>query len=98
MLSKAQHAKPDTPVIRTSIPVGTQPLTHQLASFRKVPMHPQRRDFEGALKEFKLEAEQTEKALQARDGELTGQLQAEQTRLTELNDRLDQIERALSVP
>jgi hypothetical protein len=36
--------------------------------------------------------------MQAREGELTGQLQTEQTRLTELNDRLDQIERALSVP
>jgi len=61
----------------------------------------QRRDFEGALKEFKLEAEQAEKSLQqmqAREGELTGQLQAEQSRFMELNDRLDQIERALSVP
>jgi uncharacterized phage infection (PIP) family protein YhgE len=61
----------------------------------------QRRHLEEAMKEFKLEAEQREKALQqmqARDGELTGQLQTEQSRLMELNDRLDQIERALSVP
>ena len=61
----------------------------------------QRRDFEGVLKEFKLEAEQAEKSLQqmqAREGELTGQLQVEQSRFMELNDRLDQIERALNVP
>jgi predicted nucleic acid-binding Zn-ribbon protein len=61
----------------------------------------QRRDLEEALKTFKLEAEQAEKSLQqmqAREGDLTGQLQTEQSRLTELNDRLDQIERALSVP
>lgn len=60
-----------------------------------------RRDLEEAVKMSKLEAEQTEKALQqmqAREGELTGQLQAGQNRLTELNDRLDQIERALNVP
>jgi hypothetical protein len=36
--------------------------------------------------------------MQAREGELAGQLQTEQNRLTELNDRLDQIERALNVP
>jgi predicted nucleic acid-binding Zn-ribbon protein len=61
----------------------------------------QRRHLEEAMKEFKLEAEQREKSLQqmqAREGELTGQLQTEQNRLTELNDRLDQIERALNVP
>jgi DNA repair exonuclease SbcCD ATPase subunit len=61
----------------------------------------QRRDLEEGVKMSKLEAEQTEKALQqlqAREGELTGQFQTEQTRLTELNDRLDQIERALNVP
>jgi predicted nucleic acid-binding Zn-ribbon protein len=61
----------------------------------------QRRHLEEATKEFKLEAEQREKSLQqmqAREGELTGQLQTEQNRLTELNDRLDQIERALNVP
>lgn len=61
----------------------------------------QRRDLEQGLKQFKLEAEQAEKSLlqmQAREGELAGQLQSEQARLTELNDRLDQIERALSMP
>jgi predicted nucleic acid-binding Zn-ribbon protein len=61
----------------------------------------QRRHLEEAMKDFKLEAEQREKSLQqmqAREGELTGQLQTEQNRLTELNDRLDQIERALNVP
>jgi hypothetical protein len=61
----------------------------------------QRRHLEEATKEFRLEAEQREKSLQqmqAREGELTGQLQTEQNRLTELNDRLDQIERALNVP
>ena len=61
----------------------------------------QRRDLEEVVKMSKLEAEQNEKGLQqmqAREGELTGQLQTEQSRLTELNDRLDQIERALNVP
>jgi predicted nucleic acid-binding Zn-ribbon protein len=61
----------------------------------------QRRDLEEGLKQFKLEAEQVEKSLQqmqAREGELAGQFQTEQARLTELNDRLDQIERALAVP
>jgi predicted nucleic acid-binding Zn-ribbon protein len=48
----------------------------------------QRRHLEEATKEFRLEAEQREKSLQqmqAREGELTGQLQTEQNRLTELN-------------
>jgi predicted nucleic acid-binding Zn-ribbon protein len=61
----------------------------------------ERRDLEEGLKIFKLEAEQAEKAeqqLRAKEGELTGQLQSEQSRLTELNDRLNQIERALTVP
>lgn len=61
----------------------------------------QRRDLEEVVKMSKLEVEQIEKSvqqMQAREGELTGQLQAEQNRLTELNDRLDQIERALNVP
>ena len=59
-----------------------------------------RRDFEEMSKMLKLEIEQTEKSLQqmqAREIELAGQLQTEQSRLTELNDRLDQIERALSL-
>ena len=52
-------------------------------------------------KMLKLESVQQEKSLQqmqAREGELVSQLQSEQARLTELNDRLDQIERALNVP
>jgi len=36
--------------------------------------------------------------MQAREGELDSQPQTEQTRLTELNDRLDQIKRALTMP
>ena len=59
----------------------------------------QRKELDEALKIFKLEAEQSEKSLQqlqAREGELVSQLQAEQIKLNELNDRLDQIERALN--
>jgi predicted nucleic acid-binding Zn-ribbon protein len=61
----------------------------------------ERRRLEEGMKMFKVEAEQAEKSLQqmqAREGELIGQFQTEQTRLTELNDRLDQIERALNLP
>jgi chromosome segregation ATPase len=60
-----------------------------------------RKDLDDALSMFKLEAEQAEKSLQqiqAREGELASRLQSEQARLTELNDRLDQIERALNAP
>jgi len=60
-----------------------------------------RRELDEGLKMFKVEAEEHEKSLQqmqAREGELSGQLQTEQSRLTELNDRLDQMERALNVP
>jgi predicted nucleic acid-binding Zn-ribbon protein len=60
-----------------------------------------RRDLDEVSKMMKLEMEQTEKSLaqmQAHEGELTSQLQAEQNRLTELNDRLDQFERALNLP
>jgi archaellum component FlaC len=59
-----------------------------------------RREIGDELKAFKLATEQSEKSfeqLQTREGELAGHLQSEQSRLTELNDRLDQIERALSV-
>jgi predicted nucleic acid-binding Zn-ribbon protein len=59
----------------------------------------QRKELDEALKIFKLEAEQSEKSvqqLQARESELMSQFQAEQTKLTELNDRLDQMERALN--
>jgi DNA repair exonuclease SbcCD ATPase subunit len=59
-----------------------------------------RHDLDEALKMTKLDGEQTEKStqqMQAHESELAGQLQSEQSRLTELNDRLDQIERALNV-
>jgi chromosome segregation ATPase len=61
----------------------------------------QRKDMEEASRELKLEAEQAEKSLQqtlVREGELASQLQAEQGKLAELNDHLDQIERALKLP
>jgi len=60
-----------------------------------------RKDLNDALSMFKVEADQTEKALQqmqSREGELASQLQSEQAKLTELNDRLDQIERVLNAP
>jgi len=60
-----------------------------------------RHDFDEALKMIKLDTEQMEKStqqMQAHEGELASQLLSEQSRLTELNDRLDQIERALNVP
>ena len=59
-----------------------------------------KRDLGDALKMAKLENEQVEKSLQQlqlHEGELAGQMQSEQSRLTELNDRLDQLERALNV-
>ena len=60
-----------------------------------------RKALDDEAKMLKLESVQQEKSLQqmqAREGELMSQLQSEQARLTELNDRLDQIERALNVP
>jgi len=59
------------------------------------------RDLGERLKFSKLQSEQVEKStqqMQTREGELASQLQSEQSRLTELNDRLDQIERALNAP
>jgi len=59
------------------------------------------KDLNAMLSMFKLETEQAEKSLQqfqAREGELTSQLQSEQSKLIELNDRSDQMERALNVP
>jgi predicted nucleic acid-binding Zn-ribbon protein len=59
------------------------------------------KDLNAMLSIFKLETEQGEKFLQqiqAREGELMSQLQSEQSKLTDLNDRLDQMERALNVP
>jgi len=61
----------------------------------------QRKDFDAVLSEVKLQAEQAEKSLQqmqVREGELASQLQSKQARLTELNDRLDQMERAFNAP
>src|SRR5579872_6912601 len=61
----------------------------------------QRKDMEDVSKELKLEAEQAEKSLQqlqVREGELASRLQAEQGKLAELNDHLDQVERALELP
>jgi predicted nucleic acid-binding Zn-ribbon protein len=60
-----------------------------------------RKDFEAELSSFKLEAEQAEKSLQemqVREAELANQLQSERAKLTDLNDRLDQIERSLVAP
>ncbi|HUJ23907.1 MAG TPA: hypothetical protein VLX58_20370 [Bryobacteraceae bacterium] len=60
----------------------------------------QRRDLDDLMKMLKMEAEQGEKSLQqmqAREGELAGQFQTDQSRLNELNDRLDQLERELSI-
>jgi chromosome segregation ATPase len=60
-----------------------------------------RKELDDALRMFKLQSEQAEKSLQqmqVHEGELASQLQSEQARLTELNDRLDQMERALNVP
>jgi hypothetical protein len=59
------------------------------------------KDVNNMLSMFKLETEQAEKYLQqiqVREGELASQLQSEQSKLMELNDRLDQMERALNVP
>jgi len=61
----------------------------------------QRKNMEEVSKELKLEVEQAEKSLQqmqVREGELASQLQTEQGKLAELNDRLDQVERALKLP
>jgi len=61
----------------------------------------EQKDLNYRVSEFKLETELAEKSLQqfqAREGELASQLQAEQSKLTELNDRLNQMERALNVP
>jgi predicted nucleic acid-binding Zn-ribbon protein len=60
-----------------------------------------RKDLNNALDISKQEADQAEKSVQqaqVREGELTSQLQSDQAKLTELNDRLNQIERALSTP
>ena len=61
----------------------------------------QRQDFESVLTGAKLEVEPGEKSAQhwqLREGELSSQLQSEQGKVTELSDRLDQMERSLMVP
>jgi len=61
----------------------------------------QRKNMEEVSKELKLEVEQAEKSLQqmqVREGELASQLQTEQGKLAELNDRMDQVKRALKLP
>jgi chromosome segregation ATPase len=60
-----------------------------------------RKNLNDELGRLKQEAEQAEKSVQqsqAREGELANQLQSERVKLTELNDRLDQMERALNAP
>jgi len=61
----------------------------------------QRKNIETDLSGLKVEAEQGEKALQqmqVHEGELASQLQSEQAKFAELNDRLDQMERSLIAP
>lgn len=60
-----------------------------------------RKELAGALEQMKLQVEVAEKSvqqLQVRESEAEGQLQMEQGKLAELNERLNQIERALSHP
>jgi predicted nucleic acid-binding Zn-ribbon protein len=60
-----------------------------------------RKDLNNQLGNSKQEADQAAKSvqqIQTRESELTSQLQSDQAKLTELNDRLNQIERALTVP
>ena len=57
-----------------------------------------RRDIEVEIKRLKAQGEEfsmRNQQLQAREAQLAGQFQAEQARLTELNDRLDGLERML---
>jgi hypothetical protein len=86
---------------RTDQPRIQQSL-ERLSSAAAQSTDPQKRkELEDVVSMTKLNAEQTEKSLQqmqVREGELASQLQSEQSRLTELNDRLDQMERALNVP
>ncbi len=56
-----------------------------------------RHDIEDEIKKFKVAMEEKavrDKQQQARESQLAGQLQAEQAKLHELNDRLDGLERA----
>ena len=75
-------------------------IQQRLQEFRQQDPQ-QQKDMKVLSTHLKLDAEQTERSLQqlqTREGELVSQLQSERARLTELNDRLDQIERALNVP
>jgi chromosome segregation ATPase len=86
---------------RSDLSKNQQRLEAMTAEFDQSTDPNRKRELDEVTKMLKFENEQTEKALQqmqAREGELAGQLQSEQPRLTELNDRLDQIERALNLP
>lgn len=77
---------------------GRQRLDNVQQEFDQTSDVQRRKELTDAVNMFKLQAEQTEKTieqLQAREGELAGQLQVEQSKLAELNDRLDRLERVL---
>ena len=60
-----------------------------------------RKDLNDLLANLKQEADRAEKSVQqsqAPEGEWANQLKSERVKLTELNDRLDQMERALNAP
>lgn len=57
-----------------------------------------RQEFESQVKNFKMQLDGQalrDQQQQAREGQLAGQLQAEQSKLVELNDRMDALERML---
>jgi chromosome segregation ATPase len=86
---------------RTEQPRIQQQLERLSAAAAQATDPQKQKEFDDALNMTKLNAEQAEKSLQQmqlHEGELASQLQSEQARLTELNDRLDQMERALNVP
>lgn len=86
---------------RSDLPRLQQRLEATAAETDQATDLSRRRQLEEESKMLKFETEQAEKSMQqmqSREGELAGQLQSEQSRLTELNDRLDQIERALNQP
>jgi chromosome segregation ATPase len=62
---------------------------------------PEKQNLNNALSQLKGDSDLAEKQLQQaqiRETELASQLQSEQTKLADFNDRLNQIERALSTP
>jgi chromosome segregation ATPase len=86
---------------RSDLPKIQQRLEATAAESDQATDPGKRRELDEVAKMLKLEIEQAEKSIQqmqAREGEFASQLQSEQSRLTELNDRLDQIERALNLP